>query len=98
MTAVVLSPLAESDLEDIADYIAADNPRRALSFVDELLDQCAKIAQFPQGHPSRDDLAPGLRMASHGRYLIFYNVLDADIRIERILHSARNLAALFETG
>jgi toxin ParE1/3/4 len=27
---------AESDLEQIADYIAADDPRRALSFVREL--------------------------------------------------------------
>ena len=29
----VFSPLAESDLEEIGDYIARDNPRRALTSV-----------------------------------------------------------------
>jgi toxin ParE1/3/4 len=33
---VVISPLAERDLEAIGDYIAEDNPARALSFVAEL--------------------------------------------------------------
>ena len=27
------APLAEQDLESIADYIAADNPRRAVTFI-----------------------------------------------------------------
>ena len=33
---VTISPLAERDLETIGDYIAADNPSRALSFIAEL--------------------------------------------------------------
>ena len=33
------TPMAEQDLEAIADYIAADNPGRALSFVRELRTQ-----------------------------------------------------------
>ena len=33
---VTLSPLAERDLEGIGDYIAADNPPRALSLIAEL--------------------------------------------------------------
>ncbi len=31
-----LSPLAEQDLEAIGDYIAQDNPIRAISFMEEL--------------------------------------------------------------
>ena len=30
---LVLKPLAEQDLEAISDYIARDNPARAISFV-----------------------------------------------------------------
>ena len=30
---LVFSPLAESDLEDIGDYIAMDNPTRAIEFI-----------------------------------------------------------------
>lgn len=33
---VEISPLAERDLESIGDYIAEDNPVRALRFVAEL--------------------------------------------------------------
>ena len=39
---VTLSLLAERDLESIGDYIAEDNPRRALGFVAELRAQCEK--------------------------------------------------------
>ena len=42
---VTVSPLAERDLETIGDYIAEDNPARALSFVAELRAQCTKIAK-----------------------------------------------------
>lgn len=40
---LAFTPLAEQDLEAIADYIAADNPTRALSFVRELRAQCQRI-------------------------------------------------------
>ena len=42
MTAVIFSVKAEHDLEQIGDYIAEDNPHRALLFVRELRDQCRK--------------------------------------------------------
>jgi len=32
----IFSPLAASDLEEIGDYIAQDNPHRALTFVREI--------------------------------------------------------------
>jgi hypothetical protein len=44
-------------------------------------------------YPARSDLAPGLRMAVHGRYLVLYRDLPEEniVRVERVLHSARNL-------
>lgn len=35
---IIWSDLAIEDLNDIEDYIARDNPARAVSFVDELID------------------------------------------------------------
>ena len=35
-----VTPLAEQDLEEIGDYIAQDNPKRAVSFIMELHEQC----------------------------------------------------------
>ncbi|HNE26656.1 MAG TPA: type II toxin-antitoxin system RelE/ParE family toxin [Pseudomonadales bacterium] len=46
---LVFTPLAEQDLEAIADYIAIDSPLRALSFVQELRTQCKRIAPQPIG-------------------------------------------------
>ncbi|MBV5274125.1 MAG: type II toxin-antitoxin system RelE/ParE family toxin, partial [Lamprocystis purpurea] len=55
------------DLEEIADYIARDNPRRALSFVRELRDRCKKIASFPNAARLRPELGEGVRTVSYGR-------------------------------
>jgi plasmid stabilization system protein ParE len=42
-----ISPLAEQDMEAIGDYIAQDNPVRAVSFTEELYQQCLLIAESP---------------------------------------------------
>jgi toxin ParE1/3/4 len=93
---LLLSPRAAADLEEIADYIARDNPVRAASFVAELEAKCWAVAASPELYPARADLAPGLRMAVHGRYLVLYRDLPGEdtVRIERVLHSARNLPRL----
>ncbi|GGF76857.1 plasmid stabilization protein [Terasakiella brassicae] len=91
---VVFSPLSESDLEDIGDFIAADNPHRAVSFIREMRERCQKIAATPDAAPLREDIMPNVRMVVHGNYLIFYCIVEQDVRIERILHSARNIRAL----
>jgi toxin ParE1/3/4 len=40
---------ADNDLESIADYIAQDNPYRALTFIQEMMNSFErKIALFPK--------------------------------------------------
>lgn len=93
---LLLSPRAAADLEEIADYIARENPIRAASFVAELEAKCRAVAAAPDLYPARTDLAPGLCMAVHGRYLVLYRDLPGEdtVRIERVLHRARNLPRL----
>ena len=93
---LLLSPRAAAELEEIADYIARDNPVRAASFVAELEAKCRAVAETPELYPARTALAPGLRMAVHGRYLVLYRDLpgESTVRVERVLHSARNLPRL----
>ncbi|MDK9721629.1 MAG: type II toxin-antitoxin system RelE/ParE family toxin [Rhodospirillales bacterium] len=93
---LVFSPAAEADLEEIGDYIALDNPLRAISFIQDIRDHCQVIVRTPEAIPLRDDLLPGIRMSVHGRYLIFHHVDNNSVRIERILHGARNIAGLIE--
>lgn len=95
---VRLTPLAEAELEAIADYIARDNPRRALSFVQELRERCLSLAEMPLAFPLVPRYADrGIRHRVHGNYQIFYRVVgDPPERIDvlHVLHSARNYAAL----
>lgn len=88
---VVFSPRSEEDLEEIADFIARDSPRRAISFIEEIRETCDALADAPLGHELQAHLHPDIRRAVHGRYLIFYSVGGGRIRIERILHGARDL-------
>ena len=45
----IFSAKAESDLEEIADYIARDNPGRALSYIGEIREHCRSLLVFPKG-------------------------------------------------
>lgn len=96
MTAVTFSPKARQDLLDIGDYIAKDSIVNARRFVAKLTGQCRRIGHAPLAYAGREDLAPGLRMAAMGRYVIFFRVIDATVRIERVLHGVRNLPAVLE--
>lgn len=88
------SPAADADLVEIASFIARDNVPRAVSFVDELEAACAKLIDFPLSGVARPDIRVGLRAKLHGSYVIFYSVLETVIRIERILHGARDIGAV----
>ena len=96
MAMVVFSPKSRQDLLEIGDYIARDSRTNARRFVAKLADQCRRIGRAPMGYASREDLAPGLRMAALDRYVIFFRVLDGVVRIERVLHGARNLPVVLE--
>lgn len=77
---------AEHDLEALGDYIAQDDPERALSFVRELRVACLPLADFPERFP----LVPryedrGVRRRVQGDYLIFYRVEADQVVILHIL-------------
>lgn len=90
-----LSPLAEHDIENIGDYIAQDNPLRTVSFVEELYQQCLSINESPNIYRERPELGEKIRACSYGRYLIVYSIHDVEVRVERVLHSSRDISMLF---
>ncbi|MEY2342347.1 type II toxin-antitoxin system RelE/ParE family toxin [Acidithiobacillus sp. IBUN Pt1247-S3] len=91
---VHILPDAELDLEAIGDYIARDNPRRALNFMAELREKCFALASMPLAFP----LVPryekrGVRHRVYGNYQIFYRLIGTPVeRIDvlHVLHSARD--------
>jgi len=89
------SALAADDLEDIAGYIACDNPQRALSFIDEPRERCEQLTAFPTAPALRPDIAEGIRLVPFGRYLILFSVSTDQLLIERIVYGSRDVPQLF---
>lgn len=85
---------ADLDIEEIALYIARDNPARALSFAEELRAHCHRLLRFPEAAPLRPDLGEGVRLSVFGRYVVLYVVSDDLLDIRRVVHGARNLTGL----
>lgn len=88
---VRLSDLADRDLEEITDYIAQDNPDRAVTFAMEMQDACLGLAHHALRFPllaGTKDLGLGQRV--FGRYRILYQVDANTVVIVRILHAARD--------
>ena len=69
-----ISPLAAEDLEAIGDFIAKDNPLRALSFIKELRAHCEKILANPSAYRRRPELSKHLQSCAHGNYLICFSM------------------------
>ena len=92
---VVFSRLAEADLEEIGDFIAADNPAGALRFVRDIRRHCREIARSPLAYVARPDLGAAIRACPHGRYIIFFQASNDEVLIARVLAGARDLPRLF---
>lgn len=95
MKQVRFTAQAELDLEEIGDYIAADNPSRALAFVQAIREHCKRIAAAPSGYPAHPELGENLRSCAHGRYRIIFQPRADDVLIVRVLHGARDLVVHF---
>ncbi|HEX4764733.1 MAG TPA: type II toxin-antitoxin system RelE/ParE family toxin [Lichenihabitans sp.] len=88
---VVFTDAADTDLERIGDHIADQNPRRAASFVAELVDRCEQLTESPQAFPVLPRYKEiGIRRRSYGNYLILYRIEGEHIEILHILHGARD--------
>lgn len=92
---VQITAEAEADLEHIADYIAQDNPIRALSFVQELRDKGLDLSEMPLAFP----LVPRyehhrVRRRAYRDYLIFYRASGDCVVIYHVLHGAMDYAAI----
>ena len=85
---------AETNLETIADYIASDNPKRALSFVAEIRLKALDIGTFPEAFPvvGRYE-ANKVRRRVYSDYLIFYRIFDNHVEVLQVIHGATSPAA-----
>ncbi|MBZ9725228.1 type II toxin-antitoxin system RelE/ParE family toxin [Mesorhizobium sp. ESP6-5] len=94
--ALSFAPAAVQDIEEIGDYIHAENPPAAHRFIAALRGRCGRIENAPRGGAPRSELWPGLRSVAFQKCIIFYTAQGNDVRVERILHGARDIEGIFE--
>ncbi|MBV9629701.1 MAG: type II toxin-antitoxin system RelE/ParE family toxin [Xanthobacteraceae bacterium] len=92
------TPQAEIDVEEIGDYIALENPKRAVTFIQEMRQHCKRIAESPLGYAARPDLGDAIRTCAYGNYLIVFEPYHDGALILRVLHGARNLSGIFSSS
>ncbi len=72
---VVLTPQSLDDLEEIVTFIAKDNPERARTFGNELIDRALSVGAFPElGRMVAEIGEPAVREIIHGSYRIIYEL------------------------
>lgn len=86
---------AIDDLIEIGNYIKQDNPARGESFIDALKECCAQFLDHPRMGRDRSELKPNLRSWPFGKYFIFYEPFDERIYISRVIHTFRDVEAIF---
>ncbi|MBL4876146.1 MAG: type II toxin-antitoxin system RelE/ParE family toxin [Cohaesibacteraceae bacterium] len=93
---IEFAPLAASDLEHIGDYIAHDNPQKAVGFIRELQSRCLDLQHFPAATRLIPAFGPDARILPFRNHLILYTFKDNQIRIERIVHGSRDLVSIIK--
>ena len=98
---VEITKVAESDINEIFRYIAADNASTADNFITELEKQIDSLEHYPLRCPiiqESQELGKEYRHIIYGRYRTFFRVDGSSVIIMRVIHGARLLSTnIFET-
>lgn len=95
MKRVIFTDAAEREIEAIGDYVALENPVRALELIREFREKCLSLADMPKRFPQLERYrSSGIRRCVHGNYLIFYRIEAETIQIVHILHGAMDYEEL----
>lgn len=91
MSGFVFHPEAYADLEEIWDYIAADDTSAADRFLTEFEETIRSLVRFPaQGHARSDLTSRPLRFCLLRDYLIVYAPEQVPLLVIAVLHGRRN--------
>ena len=92
MAEVKWTSQAETDLEEIAFYIAFQDgrPITADNIVDEIRDKCRLYASQPEMGVPQADLGESIRSFTHKRWVVLYDEIENGIRIRAVVDAARD--------
>lgn len=99
---VLFTALAEEDLDQIEDYICANDPAAAARVRASIVKQSLELAKMPaKGMALREpanEQEIGIRLwpvSRYRNYVILYRIEPESIRVLRILHGAQDWTRFF---
>ena len=101
---LIIQPRAQAELREQAQYVAGGDPKRLDRFLDAADRTFADLVAMPgMGHRAilgnrRLAETRSWRIKGFENWLVFYRVTDQAVEILRVLHGARDLEELFESG
>jgi len=90
--AVIWTPAARDDLDEIITYIAKDSLPSALAFLEEALQTAESLATLSERGrvvPELND--PIVRELFIKRYRLLYEIHEQEVHVLAVLHGAREL-------
>ena len=97
MPTLIVSPLAEEDLEEIWSFVAERNVEAADRLIDEITGRFDQLLAYPETGRARHDLLVNLRSLPVKRYVIFYQPTEDGVEIFRVLHGSRDVQGEFDS-
>ena len=92
---LVFRPQAENDLDGIFDFIAADNPRRAMTYIEDIRDACRGLCDAPMTGMERSDIRDALRILALWRGIVLaYELPPGKVRVPRVFSGGQDYQAI----
>ena len=96
MRTIKIAAAAQTDLVEIAEYIAQDNPEAARKIIKEITAKFALLRDNPFIGREQNRILVNLRSFAVKKYVIFYQPSDDGVEILRVLHGSRDIENLFK--
>ncbi|MFM9975911.1 MAG: type II toxin-antitoxin system RelE/ParE family toxin [Beijerinckiaceae bacterium] len=94
-----LTEAAERDMAEIAAWLTAETSEAvARRLVGDLLQRLEAVLAFPESGSPRERVRPGLRAVLRHNYAMYYRIEGDLVAVIRVLHGARDTAAIAESG
>ncbi len=96
MNRCVITLQASRDLDEISEYFVSRNIEVGEKLLQLFNEKCTRLMQFPNMGKSYAHIRSWLRGIPLDNYIIFYEVLDDEITILRVVSGRQNLTELMK--
>jgi toxin ParE1/3/4 len=90
-----ITPRALDHLDDIQTSLDEQRSGRADKFIGKLREVGELLRIFPEMGIPKESLGQGMRARHIWGYLLLYRITDDHVRVEAIIHAARDIEAAF---